>query len=196
MLPESYNLREARESDLPAIVAIYNSIIASRMVTADLEPVTVEGRKPWFDAHNGQSRPIWVLTEKTTGHVTAWMSLDTFNPRAAYNGTVMLAIYIEVALRGRGLGGLLIEEAEKRAPACGVHTLLGYIFGHNQPSLRLFERAGYARWALLPQVAVLDGQERDLVIMGKRLGLGPNAAGKTEPDKQECKAACQLGQER
>jgi len=38
-------LRDATEVDLPAIVDIYNSVIPGRMVTADLEPVTVESRR-------------------------------------------------------------------------------------------------------------------------------------------------------
>jgi phosphinothricin acetyltransferase len=50
-----------------------------------------------------------------------------------------------------------------------IHTLLGYIFGHNEPSLRLFESEGFVRWAHLPRVAVLDGVERDLVIVGRRV---------------------------
>lgn len=33
--PGTFALRDATEADLPAIVAIYNSTIASRMVTAD-----------------------------------------------------------------------------------------------------------------------------------------------------------------
>ena len=42
MLASEFNLRNATEHDLPAIVAIYNATIPSRMVTADLDPVTVE----------------------------------------------------------------------------------------------------------------------------------------------------------
>ena len=38
-------LRDATEADLPAIVEIYNATIPGRMVTADLEPVTVESRR-------------------------------------------------------------------------------------------------------------------------------------------------------
>jgi phosphinothricin acetyltransferase len=50
-----------------------------------------------------------------------------------------------------------------------VDTLLGFIFGHNEPSLRLFEKFGFARWGELPKVASLDGIERDLVIVGHRV---------------------------
>jgi L-amino acid N-acyltransferase YncA len=44
--------RDATLDDLPAIVAIYNSTVPSRQVTADLEPVSVESRLPWFQARD------------------------------------------------------------------------------------------------------------------------------------------------
>lgn len=53
--------RIAEREDLPRIIEIYNSTIASRMVTADLEEVTVEQRLPWFEAHNPEKRPLWVM---------------------------------------------------------------------------------------------------------------------------------------
>ena len=171
-MPNSdFILRSATEADLPAIVAIYNSTIASRMVTADLEPVTVEARKPWLAAHQNPARPIWVLCE-AAGAVVAWLSFDTFYPRAAYDGTAMIAIYVAPERRRGGLGRHLLQQAIARAPGLGLHTLLGYIFGHNEPSLRLFESHGFQRWAHLPRVAVLDGIERDLIIVGRRVAGG------------------------
>ena len=162
------NLRPATEADLPAIVAIYNATIATRMVTADLEPVTVESRRAWFALHESPTRPLWVLADPSGG-IAAWLSFDTFYPRAAYDGTAMIALYVAESHRRRGLGRQLVREAMRRAPALGLHTLLGYIFGHNAPSLRLFEAEGFARWAHLPRVAVLDGAERDLIIVGRRV---------------------------
>ena len=161
-------LREATETDLPAIVAIYNATIASRMVTADLTPVSVDDRRAWFAAHRNPTRPIWVITD-AAGEIVAWLSFDTFYPRAAYDGTAMIAIYVATAHRRRGLGAHLLEAAIARAPALGLHTLLGYIFGHNEPSLSLFAAHGFVRWAHLPRVAVLDGIERDLIIVGRRV---------------------------
>jgi L-amino acid N-acyltransferase YncA len=169
MIPTGYSLRPATEGDLPAIVAIYNSIIPRRQVTADLDPVTVESRRPWLQAHNPATRPVWVLIEEFSGITIGWMSFDTFFARAAYDGTVMIAIYLAETHRGRGLGRSLLQEALVLAPAHRVHTILGYIFGHNTPSLRLFEGMGFSRWAHLPRVAILDGIERDLIIVGKRL---------------------------
>ena len=164
----NFILRAATESDLPAIVAIYNSTIASRMVTADLEPVTIESRRAWFVAHQNAARPLWVLGD-AAGAVGAWLSFDTFYARAAYDGTAMIAIYVAPTHRRLGIGRHLLQQAVERAPALGLHTLLGYIFGHNEPSLRLFETHGFKRWAHLPRVAVLDGVERDLIIVGRRV---------------------------
>ena len=161
-------LRDATAADLPAIVEIDNSTIASRMVTADLEPVTVESRHAWFAAHQVPSRPLWVYCDGD-GAVTGWLSFDPFYPRAAYDGTAMIAIYVAPTHRRHGLGRALLLAAVDRAPALGLHTLLGYIFGHNEPSLRLFASHGFARWAHLPRVAILDGIDRDLVIVGRRV---------------------------
>lgn len=168
MLP-GYTLRLATEADLPAIVAIYNAVIPGRMVTADLEPVSVESRRPWLAAHTPDKRPVWVLVDDATGGVCAWLSFDPFFPRAAYDGTAMLAIYVAETHRRHGLGRALLREAVRRAPAFGIRTLLGYIFAHNAPSLRLFAAQGFSRWAHLPRLAILDGIERDLIIVGQRL---------------------------
>ena len=161
-------IRDAVEADLPAIVAISNSIIPGRMVTADLEPVTVDSRRPWLQAHDPARRPVWVAEEG--GRIAGWLSFDTFYARAAYDGTAMIALYIEESRRRTGLGRVLLDRALAQAPRLGVHTLLGYIFAHNEPSLKFFTRAGFERWAHLPRIAQLDGSERDLVILGKRVG--------------------------
>jgi phosphinothricin acetyltransferase len=71
--------------------------------------------------------------------------------------------------RGKGLGRYFLQRAIDFAPAIGVHTLLGFIFGHNLRSLKLFDSFGFERWAEMPGVATLDGVERDLIIVGKRV---------------------------
>jgi Methyltransferase domain len=61
----------------------------------------------------------------------------------------------------------LLEQAIARAPLLGITALVGLIFGHNEPSLKLFQRLGFERWGFFPGVAQLDGVERDLVVMGQ-----------------------------
>jgi phosphinothricin acetyltransferase len=64
---------------------------------------------------------------------------------------------------------MLLERAIAQGPRLGLKTLMGFIFAHNDPSLRLFEKFGFEHWGYYPRVAELDGIERDLVIVGRRL---------------------------
>lgn len=161
--------RLATLDDLPTIVAIYNSTIASREVTADTEPVSVESRLPWFHEHQPQRRPLWVIEEADRDGIIGWISYSNFYGRPAYSGTAEVSIYIAEAWRGKGVGRYALQEAIDFAPQVNVHTVLGFIFGHNKPSLALFEKFGFQTWANLPRVANLDGIERDLIILGKRV---------------------------
>jgi phosphinothricin acetyltransferase len=161
--------RLATLDDLPAIVAIYNSTVASREVTADTEPVSVESRLPWFHDHVPGRRPLWVIEETGRDGIIGWISYSNFYGRPAYSGTAEVSIYIEQAWRGKGVGRYALQEAIDFAPQVDVHTVLGFIFGHNKPSLALFEKFGFETWANLPRVANLDGIERDLIILGKRV---------------------------
>ncbi|QYF93130.1 GNAT family N-acetyltransferase [Massilia sp. PAMC28688] len=169
----SYTHRVARQQDLPVIVEIYNSTIASREVTADTEPVSVASRQQWFDDHDPERRPLWVIhaSDDTAAdpEVIGWMSYSNFYGRPAYSGTAELSIYIAEAWRGKGMGRYCLEQGIAHAPAIKVHTLLGFIFGHNAPSLGLFKAYGFDTWANFPRVANLDGIERDLIILGKRV---------------------------
>jgi phosphinothricin acetyltransferase len=58
--------RNATQEDLVRIVEIYNSTIASRMVTADTEPVTLSSRQKWFAEYDSEKRPLWVVENSNT----------------------------------------------------------------------------------------------------------------------------------
>lgn len=163
----SFTHRSATRGDLERIVEIYNATIASRRATADTEPVSVESRVKWFEDHIPGFRPLWVV--ELDGRIAGWLSYSSFYGRPAYNGTAELSVYVDAPARGRGLGSYLLTQAIGHAPSLALHTLLGFIFGHNESSLRLFEKSGFARWGELPRVATLDGVERDLIIVGRRV---------------------------
>jgi L-amino acid N-acyltransferase YncA len=158
-------IRDAVEADLPAIVDIYNATVPTRMVTAELEPTTVEARVPWFREHSPEQYPFWVA--ESEGCVMGWLEFKKFLPRCAYRGTAEISVYVDEKFRRRGVGQRLLERAIARAPSLGITALVGLIFGHNEPSLKLFQRLGFERWGFFPAVAQLDGVDRDLVVMGQ-----------------------------
>ena len=164
---ESIKYRDANRADLGKIVEIYNSTISSRLSTADTEPVSVESRENWFAEHKG-NRPLWVV-EDAEGEIIAWISFQSFYGRPAYDATAEISIYIDAKYRRKGLGRQLLEYCIQTAPEFHIKTILGFIFAHNEPSLKLFLRCGFEEWGQLPNIAVLDGKERSLKILGKRI---------------------------
>lgn len=160
--------RNATLEDLPEIVEIYNSTIESRMVTADTERVSIESKMQWFNAHSTDKRPLWVI-EDSSRDVVGWASFQSFYGRPAYNSTVEISIYLAPSQRGKGLGKQILQHCIEAAPHFEVKTLLGFIFAHNKPSLKLFKHFGFEEWATFPNIAILDGVERSLKILGKRV---------------------------
>ncbi len=166
----SLNIREAEEKDLVAIVEIYNAAIPDRIATADLELVSVFSQRSWFFSHNSETHPIWVIEDSQfLGQIFGWISLQPFYGRVAYHKTAEVSIYIDRDRQNQGLGKLLLAHGIQTSPSLGISTLLGFIFGHNQPSLKLFSGLGFEQWGFLPKVAELDRIERDLAIVGLRL---------------------------
>jgi L-amino acid N-acyltransferase YncA len=156
----------AQETDLKKIVDTYNSTIPSRLVTADLVPVTVNDKLPWFHSHNQTNRPLWII--ELDGVYAGWMSFNSFYGRPAYDITAEVSIYLEETARGKGLGNLCLQKAIDESKPRGIKNLLGFIFGHNEPSLKLFYKFNFRKWAHFPKAANMDGVERDLIILGLR----------------------------
>jgi phosphinothricin acetyltransferase len=111
---------------------------------------------------------IWVVDDEA-GAICAWLSFSDFHPRPAYHPTAEVSVYVTESHRRRGLAGFLLRQAIERAPGFGLKVLVGLVWDHNEPSLRLFGRHEFRRWGHLPRVALLHGVERDLVIVGRRV---------------------------
>jgi L-amino acid N-acyltransferase YncA len=164
---ENMKIRDALPSDLPAIINIYNAAITTRLATAQLEPVTLEERGNWLKEHSPDRHPFWTL--EMDHQIAGWLTLKPFLPRCAYRGTDEVSVYVDEKFRRRGVARALLEEAISRAPSLQIRAMVGLIFAHNEPSLKLFEQLGFEKWGLLPRIARLDQDERDLTIMGRHV---------------------------
>lgn len=164
--------RHAVEADLAPIVDIYNAAVATRTCSCDLEPITVEARRSSFLKHTPGHRPLWVAVDAddpAAGVVGYLGFLHFMNERPGYFMTADLAIYLHPDYQRCGLGGYLLAQAIDASPGLGIEVLTATIFGSNTGSLRLFEKHGFERWGFMPRVARLEGSERDLVLVGRRL---------------------------
>jgi L-amino acid N-acyltransferase YncA len=163
-------IRNAATSDLPAIVDIYNAAIPGRLATADTEPVTLDSRLSWFHDRDVSRHPIWVYENSTLDSpISGWLSFKPFYGRPAYAATAEVSIYVAPSAHRSGIATQLMEHAIRQAPELQLTTYLAFVFAHNTPSVALCRKFEFKEWGLLPRIAVLDGVERDLLIMGRRL---------------------------
>jgi L-amino acid N-acyltransferase YncA len=160
-------MRHASEKDLPEIVAIYNSTVPTRQSTADTREVSLESKRDWFRQHTPDKRPI--LVQEFENKVVAWVSFQSFYGRPAYSHTAEFSIYVAGRYRGQGLGRRLLMEAMAMTPSLDIKTLIGFVFAHNEPSIKLLRSCGFEEWGKLPDIAEMDGREYSLSIFGKRV---------------------------
>ena len=168
-----FTYRTARAEDLDAIVEIYNYSTFTLESTCDIEPISEESRRQWFESHlDHPTRPIWVAETdslKLPG-VAGYLVFSHFmNERAGYFITADIAIYLHPNVQNKGLGSYLLQNAIATAPALKIETLAATIFASNTPSIRLFAKCGFEQWAYMPRVARLFEIERDLVMVGRRV---------------------------
>ena len=148
-------IRDALEADLPAIVEIYNEAIRGRISTAQLDEVSVEQRRPWFRTHSA-SRILSGSRRSRARSRAGSVSIPSLSaPLTA--GRRRSAFMSARQFRRRGVGKMLLEKAIAHSADLKLNALVGYIFEHNDPSVRLFEQMGFERWGFLPRVALVDG---------------------------------------
>lgn len=164
-------VRDARAEDLPAITAIYNHAV-DEQATADLEPVGLDERRAWLEAHPADRHPV--LVASTRDGVVGWASLSPHRPgRAAVRHTAEISYYVDVRARGRGIATALIRACLERCPALGIENLFAIVLEDNAASLGLLEQLGFERWGHLPRVARFGEREVGHVYMGRRVGGPP-----------------------
>jgi L-amino acid N-acyltransferase YncA len=161
-------IRDATEADLPAIVDIYNQSIPGGTSTADTAPVAVADRIEWFRRFDPVRRPLWVA--EIDGEIVAWIGLTSFyHGRPAYDATAEVSTYIATAHRRKGIGTALKKGMIEACPKFGVTTLLSFHFDHNEATRKMNAALGFVPMGHLPEIAVVQGVGRGLVISALRI---------------------------
>ena len=159
-------IREAQEGDLPAILEIYNDVIATSTAIYRDEPATLEDRRSWFAARKSESQPVLVATD---GGVVGFAAFGGFRPWPGYRFTVEHSVHVRADRRGQGVGAALMTPLIERAAALGMHVMIAGIDADNQRSIRFHERLGFTRVAHMREVGFKFGRWLDLVLMQRIL---------------------------
>jgi len=162
------NIRVAYERDLPQIVAIYNQAVAQSGATADLTPVTVESRRPWFADHNPDTYPIWVA--EYSEDLLGWCSVSAYRPgRMALRHTAEISYYVHEGHRRQGVARALLQHALGQCPALQIKNLFSLLLDVNEPSIRLLEKCGFVKWGHMPNIAECGGKTYGHLIYGREV---------------------------
>jgi L-amino acid N-acyltransferase YncA len=118
-------LRDAVESDLPAIAALYGREVEGGTATFETTPPTLEEMTRRFAAVKLHGLP-WLVAE-IDGRFAGYAYASPFRPRPAYRYGVEGSIYVEEAARGHGVGRALLVALVDRAGAMGLRHVIGAV---------------------------------------------------------------------
>ncbi|MGE0360618.1 MAG: N-acetyltransferase family protein [Vicinamibacterales bacterium] len=160
-------VRDALESDLPAILAIYNDVLLTSTAIYMDEATTLEERRAWWQNRVAAGYPVLVAADASG--VTGFASFGDFRSRPGYRFTVEHSVYVRADRRGHGIGRALMRPLLDRATAMGKHVVVAGVDADNGGSLRFHERLGFERVAHFKEVGFKFGRWLDLVFLQRRL---------------------------
>lgn len=166
--PAGVTLRPAREGDLPRLTEIYNHYILNTPITFDLDPVTVDERRPWL-AQFAETGPHCLLVAEEAGVVVAYAGSHQFRNKKAYDTTVETTIYCAPGQTGRGIGPALYAALFEALRGEDLHMAIAGITVPNPASIALHERFGFTLAGLMHDVGRKFGRYWDVAFYEKRL---------------------------
>ena len=149
-------------SDWPAVARIYRQGLATGFATFE---TIVPSWEAWDWAH----LPVPRLVADEDGRVVGWIAVTRVSRRHAYRGVVEHSVYVDEAMRGRGVGRALLDALVGAAPQHGIWTIQTSVLEANAPSLALHESAGFRVVGRRERIAQLDGEWRDTLLLELRL---------------------------
>jgi phosphinothricin acetyltransferase len=162
-----HNVRDAVAADVPALLAIYNDVIATSTAIYMDQSTTFEERLAWWMGRVAAGYPV-LVSEDESG-ITGFASFGEFRPRPGYRFTVEHSIYVRADRRGRGIGNALMAPLIERAISMRKHVMVAGVDAENDASLRFHERLGFERVAHFKEVGFKFGRWLDLVFLERRL---------------------------
>ncbi|TDV56715.1 phosphinothricin acetyltransferase [Pseudomonas graminis] len=164
-------LRDARESDMPAVQAIYAHHVIHGTASFELEPPTLEQMLQRRAAICANGLPY--LVAERDGEVVGYGYATLYRPRPAYRFTVEDSVYVRDGMAGFGIGHALLAAVIQHCTASGRRQMVAIIGNsENTASIRLHARLGFRHVGVFESVGFKHGRWLDTVIMQRELGEG------------------------
>jgi len=156
-------IEDAREQDLPEMVAIVNEVIANSTAVFSETPVTLERQQGWLSERRAKGFPVLVAREQDA--VAGFTSYAEFRPWPGYRTTVEHTVHVAAPRRRQGVGRALLSRLIEEARANDLHVMIGGIDADNAGSLALHRGLGFVEVARIEEVARKWDRWVDLVLL-------------------------------
>ncbi|MGA9993832.1 MAG: N-acetyltransferase family protein [Pyrinomonadaceae bacterium] len=152
---------EMKESDWPAVRAIYTEGIATGQATFETDAPAWER---WDASHHAYARLVARAGERVKG----WAALSLVSGRAVYKGVAEVSVYVGQEHRGAGVGRALLEALIKASEQNGIWTLQAGVFPENEASVALHKLCGFREVGRRERIGRLNGAWRDTLLLERR----------------------------
>ena len=164
-------IRPARESDAPALAAIYGHAVLHGFGTFEETPPSPDEMAARWRNITGRGLPYLVVEED--GRVLAYAYASPFRPRPGYRFTAEDSVYVAPDAAGRGLGRAVLTEVLTACEALGLRQIVAVIGDSgNAASIALHRALGFTESGVGRSFGFKHGRWVDIVFMQKALNGG------------------------
>ncbi len=159
-------IRDARRSDVPAMLAIYAPFVEHTAVSFEYEVPTEAEFARRLEEH--QAAFPWLVCEEN-GRVMGYAYAGRAFERAAYGWNAEISCYLAPELRGRGVGRRLYARIEEILTRLGYYKLFAVVTSANAPSVAFHRALGFRDAACFRNVGYKQGGWYDVLWLEKTL---------------------------
>ena len=168
-------LRNAADSDLPAIQSIYAHWVTHGTGSFELDPPTLQEMARRRADVLGKGLPY--LVAQDAGAVRGYAYGNWFRPRPAYRFSVENSVYVHPEACRGGIAKLLMAELITRCEQAGARQMVAVIGDSaNVGSIGLHAALGFRHIGTLQSTGWKFDRWLDTVFMQRALGLGDTSA--------------------
>jgi phosphinothricin acetyltransferase len=149
-------IRNAVRSDAAAIAAIRSHYVLTTYSTFDTVPPARGEILAWMEQFSADGRHrLLVATREST--ILGYAATLRYRPKAAFDDTAELSVYLAPGERARGIGAALYHVLLPAAASSGVHTFLAGVALPNDASLAFHRRQGFREVGTFEEYAAKGG---------------------------------------
>jgi phosphinothricin acetyltransferase len=165
------SIRAARESDIPAVTAIYADAVKYGTASFELEPPDEAEMARRQSALLAKGFPYLIV--ERLGAIAGYAYAGPYRDRHAYDWCVEDSIYIAPAFHRQGIGRLLLMQLIAQSEARGFRQMLGVIGDSaNTASVAVHAACGFRLIGNFQSIGFKHGRWLDTVLMQRALGSG------------------------